>query len=164
MARHITKDGDGIGSPMTAKAGRWSRGGCVSPSLVGYIGSNEMVHRGDPVFPFLVQGPDRSISKQKQASPGRRNNAHTISLCDPIFGLEFISSHYTTGDWRVSGPDVVGSENHMSDAESRGICQDMLGTQNVQWKGEKSLDGPLEAVPPLDPGLLTQSMQAWLVH
>lgn len=50
-------------------------------------------------------------------------------------GLEFISSHYTTGDWRVqSGPDVVGSENHMSDAESRGICQDMVGTQNVHWK------------------------------
>lgn len=38
MARHITKDGDGIGSPMTAKAGRWSRGECVSPSLVGHIG------------------------------------------------------------------------------------------------------------------------------
>ncbi|KHE83035.1 hypothetical protein GE21DRAFT_1353791 [Neurospora crassa] len=148
MARHITKDGDGIGSPMTAKAGRWSRGGRVSPSLVGYVGSNETVHRGDPVFPFL-------------ASPGRRNNAHTISS---NIGLEFISSHYTTGDWRVSGPDVVGSENHMSDAESRGICQDMLGTQNIQWKGEKSLDGPLKAVPPPDPGLLTQSMQAWLVH
>ncbi|KAL0468787.1 hypothetical protein QR685DRAFT_528801 [Neurospora intermedia] len=40
-----------------------------------------MVHRGDPVFPFLVPGPDRSISKQKQASPERRNNVHTISLC-----------------------------------------------------------------------------------
>ncbi|KAK3489087.1 uncharacterized protein B0T23DRAFT_397651 [Neurospora hispaniola] len=140
MARHITKDGDGIGSPMTAKAGRWSRGGRVSPSLVGYIGRG--VDFDKPVLGAMME---------------KRHSRSNI-------GLESLSSHYITGDWRVSGPDVVGSENHMSDAESRGICQDMLGTQNIQWKGEKSLDGPLEAVPPPDPGLLTQSMQAWLVH
>ena len=32
MARHHYQDGNRISSPMMARAGRWSRGGCVSLS------------------------------------------------------------------------------------------------------------------------------------
>ncbi|KAK3951157.1 hypothetical protein QBC32DRAFT_344814 [Pseudoneurospora amorphoporcata] len=32
MARHYYQDGNRVSAPITTKAGRWSRGGCVSPS------------------------------------------------------------------------------------------------------------------------------------